>query len=195
MRNSSVGSIRHAIAEVLLLQSTHPSALGDVMSIDLDDLIPGERIVCEARVHPIQLFLPSIVAGLLILIAVVLLVGAISPNGSFGGTMLLAVGALTLIVIAFALAASVLMDWQSRRVILTNKRLFVKSGVLEERAMSIFHRSTESAAVRQGILGRTFGFGTVVLREHEGTMHHFKKIVEPTDFVRHLQGQMGREDE
>jgi len=165
------------------------------MSIELDDLIPGERIVCEARVHRIQLLLPSIASGLLILIAVILLSGAMSPNGSFGGTLLLAVGALTFTVIAFALAATVLMDWQSRKVILTNKRLFVRSGVLEEISSSIFHSSTESAAVRQGILGRTLGFGTVVLRDQKGTVHRLKKIVRPTDFLRHLQGQIGREDE
>jgi uncharacterized membrane protein YdbT with pleckstrin-like domain len=145
--------------------------------------------------HRIQLFLPSIVSGLLIVIAAVLLSGAISPHGSFGGTLFLTVGALTFIAIAFALAASVFMDWQSRKVILTNKRLFVRSGVLEEKTASIFLGAIESAVLQEGPLGKAFEFGTVVLREREGTMHHLKKIVKPTDFLRNLQGQIGREDE
>jgi hypothetical protein len=87
------------------------------------------------------------------------------------------------------------MDWQSRKVILTSKRLVVRSGVLEERTSSIVLDVIESVAVQEGPLGKTFEFGTIVLREREGAVHHFKKIVRPTDFLRNLQGQMGRENE
>jgi len=165
------------------------------MSIDLHDQIPGEKVVCEVRAHRVQLLLPSIVVGLLILIAAFLVRGAISPHGSFGGTAILVVGALTFAIIAVAVAANTLLDWQSRKVVLTNKRLVVRSGVLEERTSSILLGVIESVAVQEGPLGKTFEFGTVILRDRKGTEHRLKKIMKPGDFLRNLQGQMGRGDE
>jgi hypothetical protein len=165
---------------------------GDVMDTGSQDLIPDESVVGGARIHRIQLLWPSILTGFLGLIAVFLFSGAISSHGSYGGTWILVAGALTFLITAIALAAITFAKWQSRKVILTDKRLIVISGVFGERTSSIFISTIESVVVQQGFLGGMLGFGTVILRDREGTVHRLKKIVRPTEFLRHLQGVVGQ---
>jgi uncharacterized membrane protein YdbT with pleckstrin-like domain len=165
------------------------------MDIDPQDLIPGEKIVWVARIHRIQLVWPSLLATFLGSIAIFLFFGAISPHGSFGGTGILTVGALLFLVTALLVAGIAFANWQSRKVILTDKRLRVMSGVFEEKATSISLSTIESGGIQQGILGRIFGFGTVVLRDRDGTVHHLKETAEPTEFLRRLQELLGRGSE
>jgi hypothetical protein len=131
------------------------------------------------------------VTSFLGLIAVFLFHGAVSSHGSFGGTGILLVGALTFLIFAIALAATTFVNWQSRTLILTNKRLRVPP----ERTASIFLTTIESVVVQQGILGSMLGFGTVILRDREGVVHCLKKIAQPRKFQQHLQELLGHRSE
>jgi uncharacterized membrane protein YdbT with pleckstrin-like domain len=165
------------------------------MDIDPQDLIPGERIVWRAHIHQIHLVWPSFLVTFLGSIAIFLFYCALSTQGSFGGTSILTVGALLFLVAALLVAAIAFVNWHSRRVILTEKRLRVVSGVLGERVTSIFLGTIESGGVQQGILGRILGFGTIILRDRKGTVHHLKKTAQPTEFLRQLQELLGQKTE
>jgi uncharacterized membrane protein YdbT with pleckstrin-like domain len=157
------------------------------------DLITGESVVWETRIHRIQLLWPSVVSLFLGAIAAFLFDGAVSSHGSVGGTGILTVGALLFLVTALLVAGIAFVNWRSRKVIITDKRLRITSGAFEERAVSIFLAAIESAVLRQGILGKVLGFGTVTLRNRDGAVHRLGRIVEPTDFLQHLQRQMRQE--
>jgi membrane protein YdbS with pleckstrin-like domain len=166
-----------------------------VMDIDPQDLIAGERIVWRAHIHQIHLVWPSFLATLLGSIAIFLFYSALSTQGSVGGTGILTVGALLFLVAALLVAAIAFVNWHSRRVTLTEKRLRVVSGVLGERVTSILLSTIESGDVQQGILGRILGFGTVILRDRKGTVYRLKKTAQPTEFLRQLQELLGPETE
>src|SRR6267143_7192131 len=137
-------------------------------------------VVWQVRIHRIQLLWPSIASVFFLLIAVLLFRGAMSPHGSFGGTGILAVGALLFLVTALLVAGLAFVNWQSRKVVLTDKKLRVMSGLFEERTADIFPNTIESVVVQQGIVARTLGFGTVILRDRDGIVHRLKKIAQPT---------------
>jgi|SRR5882672_6718999 len=163
------------------------------MSSSPQDLIPGETIVWEAGIHRIQLLWRSLVSLVLVAISVFLLDGAVSSHGSVGGTGILVVGALTFGITAIVVGAITFVSWRSRKVILTDKRLHITSEPFDKRPAIIFLAAIESAVLRQGRLGRALGFGTVVLRNHDGSVRRLTRILEPTDFLRHLRRQLGQE--
>jgi hypothetical protein len=163
------------------------------MSSGPQDLIPGETVVWESHIHRIQLLWPSLVSLLFGAIAGFLLDGAVSSHGSFGGTGILVVGALTFGVTAIGVGAITFVSWRSRKITLTDKRLHITSEPFEKRPAIMFLAAIESAVLQQGMLGRALGFGTVVLRNHDGSVRRLTRILEPTDFLRHLRRQLGQE--
>jgi uncharacterized membrane protein YdbT with pleckstrin-like domain len=152
-------------------------------------------VAWQARIHWIQLLWPSIASIFFVLIADLLFSGAMSPHGSVGGTGILAVGALLFLVAALLVAGFAFVSWQSRKVILTDKKLRVISGLFKERIADIFLNTIESVVVQQGIVGRMLGFGTIILRDRDGIVHRLKKIAQPTKCLRKLQELLGQERE
>lgn len=154
-----------------------------------------ESVVWQARIHRIQLLWPSIATAFFGLIAIFLFSGMMSPHGSVGGTAILGVGALLFLVTALVVAGIAFANWQSRQVILTDKKLLVMPGLFEERTAGIFLSTIESVAVQQEIVARMLGFGTVILRDRDGIVHRLKKIAQPTKLLRKLQEMLGQERE
>jgi uncharacterized membrane protein YdbT with pleckstrin-like domain len=115
-----------------------------------------------------------------------------SSHGSVGGTGILAAGALLFLVTALLVAGLAFVNWQAKRVILTDKKLRVMPGQFEERTADIFLNTIESVVVQQGIVGRMIGFGTVILRDRDGMAHRLKKIAQPTECLRKLQELLGQ---
>src|SRR6267143_3859403 len=149
-------------------------------------------VAWQARIHWIQLLWPSIASIFFVLIAVLLFSGAMSPHGSVGGTGILAVGALLFLVAALLVAGFAFVSWQSRRVILTDKKLRVISGSFKQRTADIFLNTIESVVVQQGVVGRMLGFGTVILRDRDEIGHRLKKIAQPTKCLWKLQELLGQ---
>ena len=77
-------------------------------------------------------------------------------------------------------------------VILIDKRLRVIPGRFEERTADIFLNTIERVVVQQGIVGRMIAFGTVTLRDHNGTVHRWKNFAQPTDCLWKLQELLGQ---
>ena len=138
-----------------------------------------ENVVWQAPLHPIQLFWPSIASAFFGLMAILLFSGAMSSHGSVGGTVILSIGAFVFLVISFVVAGIAFANGQSRRAILIDQRLCVIAGRFEERTPDIFLNTIESVVVQQGIVGRMLGFGTVIFRDRNGTVHRLKNIEQP----------------
>jgi len=151
-----------------------------------------QNVVWQARIHRIQFLWPAIASAFFGLMAILLFSGAMSPQGSVGGTVILAVGAFIFLVTSLVVAGIAFANGQSRRVILIDKRLRVMPGLFKERTADIFLDTIESPVVQQGIVGRMISFGTVILRDREGTVHRWKNIAQPTDCLWKLQELLGQ---
>ena len=106
--------------------------------------------------------------------------------------VILSIGAFVFLVISFVVAGIAFANGQSRRAILIDQRLCVIPGRFEERTPDIFLNTIESVVVQQGIVGRMLGFGTVILRDRDGTVHRLKNIAQPTKCLWKLQELLGQ---
>jgi uncharacterized membrane protein YdbT with pleckstrin-like domain len=143
-------------------------------------LQPGESVIHETRIHPI-IFLPAIVW---IVVALGLLIAAFSLTGDLriGGQALAAFCA----VFAFVSGFRAMIRRISTDLAVTDRRVIYKSGVLARHTLEMNRSKVESVDVDQSILGRLFGFGTIVVRGTGGSLEPIRMINDPLTFRSHI---------
>jgi len=143
-------------------------------------LQPGESVVHVTRIHPI-IFLAAISwAGA----ALVLLIAALTLSGDWriAGEALAAICA----VLALGSAIPALIRRISTELAVTDRRVIYKSGVLARHTIEMNRSKVESVDVDQSVLGRLFGFGTIVLRGTGGSLEPIRMISDPLTFRSHI---------
>jgi uncharacterized membrane protein YdbT with pleckstrin-like domain len=144
-------------------------------------LQPGESVVHVARVHPI-IFLPAI---LWFITALVLLITAWT---AFSGDPRIVGEALAALCAIFALASATpaLIRRISTELAVTDRRVIYKSGVLARHTLEMNRSKVESVDVDQSLLGRLFGFGTIIVRGTGGSLEPIRVISDPLTFRSHI---------
>jgi len=141
------------------------------MSYVDNSLIPDEQVVFRARLNRI-IFLPPIV---LLAISIWLF--------SYGVPL----GAESVLAIAILWGLVKYVDYASSEFAVTNKRVIIKVGVLRRRTVEMLNTKVEAVAVNQGILGRIFGYGNIIVTGTGGTNEPFNGISSPLEFRRAVQ--------
>lgn len=161
------------------------------MSYVEKNLIAGEQVVFQTRHHWI------VMLGALLLGTVLDLVGA-------GGLIYLLsqrdmsaaardagfVGAALALMGGSVLALAGVMRRNATEMVVTNKRVIVKTGILSRRTFEMLLSRIESIGVEEPVLGRMLGYGTVILRGVGGTPDEFDLIAKPLAFRSHVQEQI-----
>lgn len=112
----------------------------------------GEAVCLETRRHGIVLAWPL---GRAVTIAL-------------GGSLLVAAGwpAITLGAPAMALGAALglraVWQWERTRFVVTTEKVFVVRGTLRRRASAVRLHSIQELDLEEPLLGRLFGYGTIV---------------------------------
>jgi uncharacterized membrane protein YdbT with pleckstrin-like domain len=73
----------------------------------------------------------------------------------------------------------------------TNKRVLIKTGMASRRTLDLMLGRVESIGVEETMMGRTLGYGTVILRGTGGTPEVFVMIANPQEFRRQVQEHAG----
>jgi hypothetical protein len=154
------------------------------------DLNPNETLLCRTRFHWIILSWPVVFAILFSLPGVAALIAVPAPGGSTGGTLLLAAAGLFFLAVAAAIGFIAYLRWESREAILTNSRLIFISGIIRTEMTSIALGSVESAKLRQSLLGKALGYGTVVVYQVGAPVRSIRKIPHPENPYQSLQAQL-----
>jgi uncharacterized membrane protein YdbT with pleckstrin-like domain len=163
------------------------------------NLVPGETLLYQTRHHWIVLLGPALLSLIMDLAGIALLVAAFSgktdknvPTASRGN------GAEAMIIVAIILllaGTAVLIYGMAKRnateMAVTNKRVLIKTGMASRRTLDLMLGRVESIGVEETVVGRTLGYGTVVLRGTGGTPEPFVKIADPQEFRRQVQEQIG----
>ncbi len=68
--------------------------------------------------------------------------------------------------------------------VITNKRIIMKTGLISRNIFEMTAQHVESVNVDQSILGRIFGYGTVIIVGSGGTKESFPDIAKPLSFRR-----------
>jgi uncharacterized membrane protein YdbT with pleckstrin-like domain len=65
---------------------------------------------------------------------------------------------------------------------ITNKRIIIRVGLIKRITLEMNREKIESIGVDQGILGRIFNYGTIVISGTGSTKQIFKAIINPIQF-------------
>lgn len=106
-------------------------------------LLPGEEVIAEARPHWAIFVGP----GLLVLLG--LMMGRV---GNFVGLIGAVWGGYRLLV------------YWTTELAVTNKRVIAKSGIVRRNVIDVANTKIEGVTYHQGIIGRIFGYGSILVR-------------------------------
>ena len=119
----------------------------------------GEEVVFVTRRHPAELFVPALVAG--VVVALAALAGFVTGPRTGADPVDVAAG----IVAALALLRLLLrvLRWSSYRLVVTDRRLVERSGILSRRFGSIPLTGVADVGYRRSLGGRVLGYGEIAL--------------------------------
>ena len=137
------------------------------------NLLEGEEVVYRARLHRL-IFLPPVA------VAVVGLAVAIFVNAIAGAVF--GVAAVLVFIPRF-------VRYMTSEFAVTNKRVIVKVGLINRHTLELVLTKIETVGVDQGVLGRIFNYGTIVVTGTGGTKEPFTNIANPLGFRKQVQSE------
>jgi membrane protein YdbS with pleckstrin-like domain len=154
------------------------------MSSFSKDLMEGERIVQRAHVSWV-IYLPA----LLVLVLAAGATGFLLQQGADGREVARLAGPfLALCAVCLALRAWIRRG--SAQFAVTNKRVFIRRGLVRQRSTEILLSQVEGISVTQGFWARLFDYGTVVIEGTGGDAEPYLRIASPLAFRRAVQEQI-----
>src|SRR5262245_59009378 len=155
-----------------------------------DNLISDENVTYLARLHWILFLKPVLLALVLGGLAGLLFYLSTSAEPTWSNIFTLA--GIASIVAALIPLITAWIARASAEFAVTNKRVILKIGFIQKKTAEMFLNKIESVGVDQSILGRLFGYGTIVIRGTGGSLEPFDNVSKPLEFRRQIQEQIGR---
>ena len=146
------------------------------MSYVKKNLLPGETITCNGRLHWIIYSKSMLVVafGVAILLASLLAQDQVPAKLWIWGAVAVVVGAVS------ALPA-LLRAW-STELAVTTVRVIAKHGWISRHTIEMLHMKIESMTVQQSIAGRILNYGTLVIHGTGGGIEAIANIARPLEF-------------
>jgi len=146
-------------------------------------LIAGEQILYRVKLHWVVFKWSAI----WLVIFLILFTG---KEGSLSVSV--APGILVLAIILIILAS---IKFATSEFGLTSKRILMKKGLIRRHSKELLLTKIEGIQVKQGIVGRIFGYGTIIVTGTGGIKTNFDKISNPLEFRRRVQEQLSTIEE
>jgi len=152
-----------------------------IMTFIEKNLANNEKIVYRAQLHW-WIYGKSVLLFILGLIIVIYgATSGFSPAAKEGVKVL---GGLLILVSIIGLINSYVRASSSEFAV-TNRRIMMKRGVAQRRLIELQLNRSEGLVIDQGIIGRIFNYGTIIIRT--GTMEEiFSPVADPYEFKRQI---------
>ncbi len=161
------------------------------MSYAEKHLIQGETIQYETKLHWIVMLGHAGLTAFFVLAGAALLVFSWNTRHSAEShSNILIWLALAAFLVAAILLGVGLIKRNATVMVLTNKRVIVKTGLASRRTLELLLSRIESVVVEEPAMGRVLGYGTVIIRGTGGTPEMFEKIAHPLEFRSQVQSQI-----
>jgi uncharacterized membrane protein YdbT with pleckstrin-like domain len=145
-------------------------------------LQPGETIVYYTKLH----WLIYVNAILLLLACIILAGAAIATSDSQSISLALEIAAVIFALFALSAGLRAFIRRATTELAVTDHRVIYKSGLLSRHTIEMNRDKVESVDVDQSLLGRIFGYGTVVVRGTGGSLEPIRNIGDPLTFRSHI---------
>jgi uncharacterized membrane protein YdbT with pleckstrin-like domain len=143
-------------------------------------LQPGETVVYATTLH----WLVYLRAIVLFIIAAGLAIASRWVTGDGKLALLIAAALFGLLAVSSGFRA-----WLRRlatELAVTDLRVIYKAGLFSRHTLEMNRSKVESVDVDQSLLGRIFGYGTIVVRGIGGSLEPMRNIRNPIDFRSHI---------
>ena len=162
------------------------------MSYVQSNLVPGETVIYETRLHWVVM-LGHLAAGLLLLAlpGVFLLYYAHQQTGMDNKELhLIEGGAAVLLISGVVVILSGMVRRNATEMAVTNRRVVIKTGLASRKTIEMLLNKVESIEVSETTLGRMLGYGSIVVIGTGGTPEPFHKVAHPLQFRSQVQQQI-----
>lgn len=161
------------------------------MSYVEKNLVPGETVIYETRLHWIVM-LGHIIAGCLLLaLGAFLLYYAFAHKEIQATTFRLAeIGGAVLLVCGIVVILIGMVRRNATEMGVTNHRVVIKTGLASRKTIEMLLNKVETIEVRETFFGRMLGYGTIVIIGTGGTPEPFDKVAHPLEFRSQVQQQI-----
>lgn len=150
-------------------------------------LLPGEQVVYETGLH----WLVYGRAIFVFLVAVALAVAAVYAASDAAPLLQIIAALLALLGLFFMLAAA--LRRASTELAVTDQRVVFKRGIIARHTIEMNRSKVESVDVDQSLLGRVFGYGTVLLRGTGGSLEPMAMVADPLTFRSYITAEPVRQ--
>jgi len=140
-------------------------------------LQPGEDVIVATRLHWWFVWRRTL---LLLVIAAVL--AGIAPSQQDDTQRALVALAAVAALLALALAIGPAIARATTELVVTNRRIIHKTGLIRRHSIEMSRAQVESIDVDQGVLGRMLDFGDITVRGTGTTFEPFRYIAAPLRF-------------
>jgi uncharacterized membrane protein YdbT with pleckstrin-like domain len=141
-------------------------------------LQPGETIVYTTKLHWFVYWW----ATLLLAICLVLAIASWSWADNQNLSLALWIAAAIFALLGLSSAFRAFIRRASTELAVTDQRVIYKTGLLARHTLEMNRGKVESVAVDQTLLGRLFGYGTVIVRGTGSTLEPIRNISDPLTF-------------
>lgn len=152
------------------------------MSFIEESLLPKEVVIYKATLSPLALILPAMLAT----VSCALLF-ALSDS-----TALICLFSI-LGLLASANVLKTIVDYATTEFGVTNMRVIAKKGGIGRNSVELRLSQIESVKVEQGIMGRLFNFGTIIVTGSGGTSSKFPIISKPMELRKQVNTQIAQQ--
>ena len=157
--------------------------MGEAMSSYVDSVLAaGERIVYRAHISHWKFILSYFVGSLFLAIAP----GAYIASGYRAGAWLI-MEAISL-AIGLAVILSAVIRRQTTELVLTDRRIIMKRGIVSRDTVEMNLNKVESLHVNQGLLGRILDYGDVTVVGTGASLEPLRGISRPLELRKNLGG-------
>lgn len=156
------------------------------------NLVPGETVIYETRLHWIVMLGHLIVGCLLLGIPGALLLAYALSHTSMDITdlHLMEAGGVALLVCGLVVILIGVARRNATEMAVTNHRVVIKTGLMSRKTLEMLLNKVESIEVSETPIGRMLGYGTIVMIGTGGTPEPFHKMAHPLEFRSHVQQQI-----
>jgi len=160
------------------------------MSYIEKNLSAGETLRFKTGCHWIVLLWPLLGGLILGLVGLAMLAnGWLAARNGVSYPGVIVVGAIASLT-AVTLPAGGIIRRIATEVVVSNKRVVIKTGLFSRRSIEVLLTRVESVGMKQTLAGRILGYGTVVVSGIGGTREEFERIRHVDEFRRTVQAQL-----
>jgi uncharacterized membrane protein YdbT with pleckstrin-like domain len=145
-------------------------------------LQPGETVVYTAKLHWF-IYLPAI---LLLIVCLILAAASLWTVDNQNLSLALEIAAVMFALLALWSGFRAFVRRATTELAVTDQRVIYKTGLLSRHTLEMNRSKVESVAVDQTILGRIFGYGTIIVRGTGSTLEPIRNITDPLTFRSHI---------